>query len=187
MEKYPEAEVVIRLMNYLVENNYVNSNYEITVNLDGSSITWGEKQIFGDVIKFLNSLGWQFKEPSGKWRGKYEKVKDKENYTALFRSKSGEGDLRCKLKGGKELYVECKKGEISSTKSSAEYKLIREAIGQIATIEKLDENYIYAVCVPENEKTKNLIEQWELSEGVKRLGIKLFCIDKKGKLANFKI
>jgi len=82
------------------------------------------------------------------------------------------------LKSGLTLRVESKKGPLSRSKSSKEYPLIREAIGQLMTIEKAEPNDILAVAVPHSEKFDKLASQWRERPLMKNVGIHIVTIDR---------
>lgn len=160
--KMTEAEVVLGLAKYLLNQNIVMG--KIQFSLDGM-----HKKVFPDWEKHIREaplLG---------------RVEENTN--------SGSGDLVAELNNEvirnperNKLFVECKKGTFIRTTNSAEYKLMREAIGQIATIEKLCPDTLYAIAVPKSDKTVSLAKQWIKSEGIQRLGLRILLIDQEGQV-----
>ena len=64
------------------------------------------------------------------------------------------------------------------SKSSQEYPLIREAIGQLMTVEEVDANDTLCVAVPESPKFRQLAEKWRNVPLMKRYGIKILLVDR---------
>jgi len=85
-----------------------------------------------------------------------------------------------KLRSGRTLRVECKKGSLERTKSSAEYPLLREAIGQLLTIEQVNDDDMLAVAVPESPKFQELATRWREAPLIKKLGIKILTVGQDG-------
>lgn len=182
--RFPESEVVIRLVEALINNNELSPNEKIIANIDGAQVKSGKYEVF-NVGDFLKSLGWKKETESQNWRGVYLKEFNNELYKLNIQAKSGNGDLTGKLRNhdSKYLYVECKKGELPQRGNSEEYKLLREAIGQIATLTKLDTmKYQYLICVPENAVYSKLMNNWKESDGIKKLGIKFGMINRENTL-----
>lgn len=153
--KKTEAEVIIGLAKYLINQKMIEGNVQISLDgmhkkffpgwanqIKGENIIEKSSSGFGDVVATFNE---QFSEKFGK----------------------------------SNLFIECKKGSHSNSKTSLEYKLMREAIGQIATIENYDPKTLYAIAVPKSNRTIKLAEEWIKREGIKKLGLKILLIDDK--------
>jgi hypothetical protein len=153
--KKTEAEVIIGLAKYLINQKMIEGNVQIS--LDGM-----HKKIYPD------------------WANQ---IQDK---NIIEKSSSGFGDVVATFNkqfsekfGKSNLFIECKKGSYSNSKTSLEYKLMREAIGQIATVEKYDPQTLYAIALPKSDRTIKLAEDWIKREGIKKLGLKILLIDDK--------
>lgn len=153
--KKTEAEVIIGIAKYLIR----------------------KKMIEGSVLISLDGM---HKKVYPQW---CERIKDE---NIIENTNSGFGDVvatfneQFSVKIGKnKLHIECKKGSYLKSKTSEEYKLMREAIGQIATVENYDSNTLYAIAIPKSDKTVKLAEDWIKRDGIKKLGIKILLIDDK--------
>lgn len=161
VNKKTEAEVTIGIAKFLISKNLIEG--DVTISLDGMHKkvypNW-ENEIIDYNIKEKNDSGFG-------------------DVVATFNKEFSE-----KI-GFRHLYVECKKGVYLRSKSSEEYKLMREAIGQIATVKNYEANTLYAIAVPKSEKTVKLAEEWIITEGIKKLGLKILLIDKENKVFGF--
>ena len=82
-----------------------------------------------------------------RWQGQYCITGQKAKI--IIESIPGYGDVQILLQNGKTLFVESKKSKHG--KSSQEYPLMREAIGQLMTSSFMNEQTIPAVAVPYKE------------------------------------
>ena len=172
-DKMPEAEVTLRLAMAIIEKGHTDSS--VVAAIDGAQVKTGVTVHF-PIVEFLNGLGWFGDDQSDRWQCSY--TNEKYSQEIVVHSSSGEGDLVAQLKNGRTLRVESKKGPLSRSKSSQEYPLIREAIGQLMTVEKADPNDILAVVVPHSEKFANLASQWRERPLIKNAGIHIVTIDR---------
>ena len=155
VDKMPEAEVTLRLAMALIEKDHAVS--DVRTAIDGAQIKTGETIHF-PIVEFLNSHGWHGAEQSKRWQCIYRHPDY--NCSIVVHSSTGEGDLVTELKSGHKLRVESKKGPLNRCKSSQEYPLIREAIGQLLTIEYASPRDLLAVAVPHSDKFASLAKQW---------------------------
>lgn len=153
--KKTEAEVIIGIAKYLIRKKMIEGS--VLISLDGM-----HKKVYPQWCK---------------------RIKDE---NIIENTNSGFGDVvatfneQFSVKIGKnKLHIECKKGSYLKSKTSEEYKLMREAIGQIATVENYDSNTLYAIAIPKSDKTVKLAEDWIKRDGIKKLGIKILLIDDK--------
>ena len=180
LHRMPEAEVSLRLAIHLITSGLVKSDVEVA--LDGAQVKIGQNHHF-DVIGFLRSLGWLAESESLRWQGKYSNPLAA--HSIVIHSHSGCGDVTATLTTGKPLVVEAKKGTISNCKSSSEYPLLREALGQLLTLEVVPENAVLAVAVPHGERFVKLAVRWRESPLVKRSGIRLLTVAQTGEVAGW--
>ncbi len=86
---------------------------------------------------------------------------------------------------GNTLRVESKKGTLFRSKSSQEYPLMREAMGQLMTISEVGESDILAIAVPRSIKFTELASRWRSAPLIKRIGIKIILVDREGGIDGF--
>jgi len=175
-----ETEVSLRLAIHLVMSGRVKS--DVVVALDGAQVKIGQTQHF-DVPEFLRSLGWLPEQASPRWQGKY--CSPSATQSIIIHSQSGQGDVTATLASGEPLVVEAKKGTIANCKSSSEYPLLREALGQLLTLETVPENAVLAVAVPHGERFIKLAARWREAPLVKRSGIRLLTVAQTGEVAGW--
>lgn len=172
-DKMPEAEVTLRLAIALIKGDHVSN--DVVVAIDGAQVKIGKKVYF-PIVEFLNSLGWYCTGKTDQWQCTYKN----KNHTksVIVHSSSGEGDLVARMQNGLTIRVESKKGPLSRSNSSQEYPLIREAIGQLMTVEKAESTDIFVVAVPYSEKFSSLAVQWRERPLIKQTGIHIVTVDR---------
>ncbi|HEY1059492.1 MAG TPA: hypothetical protein VGE55_12250 [Limnobacter sp.] len=177
-DKMPEAEVTLRLAIFLIENGHIEG--DILTAIDGAQVKTG-KTIHFPIVEFLSAHGWTSPGQQKRWQSKYSNKK----YTAsiIVHSSAGQGDLVADLKSGQRLRVESKKGPLNRSKSSQEYSLIREAIGQLITIEHAEQSDILAVAVPKSEKFDALAEQWRDRPLMKSNGLHIITVGRDNSIS----
>ena len=180
-DKMPEAEVTLRFAIAIIEKGHAISS--VLTAIDGAQVKTGSTVHF-PIVEFLNEQGWFGNDKTDRWQCTYKNKKYSQS--VVVHSSSGEGDLVAKLKNGLTLRVESKKGPLSRNKSSKEYPLIREAIGQLMTIEKADVNDVLAVAVPHSEKFADLAAQWRKRPLMKNAGIHIVTIDRDNTIRGLK-
>jgi len=84
------------------------------------------------------------------------------------------------LKNGRRLRVESKKGTLERSKSSSEYPLIREAIGQIMTVEDVSNTDLLGIAVPQSAKFEELCSRWSSAPLIRRVGLLLIRVGRNG-------
>ena len=172
-----EAEVSLRLAVHLTMSGRVKS--DVAVALDGAQVNIGQTQHF-DVPGFLSSLGWLPQQNSIRWQGTYSNPSAAQNITV--HSQSGRGDVTATLTSGEPLVVEAKKGTLFKCKSSSEYPLLREALGQLLTLQTVPEDAVLAVAVPHGERFIALAGRWREAPLVKRSGIRILTVSQTGEV-----
>jgi len=173
-EKMPEAEVSLRLAFHLIEQELAASDVQVAI--DGAQVKTGNTIHF-DISKFLLGLEWKKTAASDIWQGIYANNRQQPNQPkVVIHSKPGCGDVVAKLIDGRTLRVECKKGPLDRSKSSQEYPLLREALGQLLTIESVGERDLLAVAVPNSPKFEELARRWREAPLIKRFGILVLTV-----------
>lgn len=171
-----EPEVSIRMALYYIQNNLTDKN--VKVSIDGAHIKTGNAIHF-QIENFLKTVGCEKEDgENGKWQGIY----GLEGYEQKIELSStpGVGDVVVELKGGKQVYIESKKGK--NKKSSQEYSLMREAIGQLMTGIQLTNTIIPMVAVPYSMKSEELANRWILLTQMKKIGIQFALVHTDGKI-----
>lgn len=170
-----EAEVSLLLALHLIRSGLAHA--DVSVALDGAQIRVGDQQHF-DVPTFMSRQGWQCSVPSARWQGRY--LAAGAAHAIEVHSSPGLGDVTTTLAGQRPLIVEAKKGSLIPSKSSAEYKLMREALGQLLTLEEVPANAVLAVAVPHGERFVKLADRWRRAPLVARLGIHIVTVGVDG-------
>ncbi|MDK2912979.1 MAG: hypothetical protein PWR29_1936 [Methanolobus sp.] len=172
-----EAEVSINLALYLIRNELVSS--DVWVAIDGAQIRTGNTLHFPIEDFMLENRCIMF-ETRKEWRGTYRV--NNADFNIIIHSTPGKGDVVSKLISGTDLRVESKKGPLMSDKSSKEYPLMREAIGQLMTIKEYNESDRLAIAVPNSDKFKKLSQKWKNAPLIKKLSICFLLVGRNGKV-----
>ena len=179
-DRMPEAEVSLRLAFHIIKNKITNS--PIHVAIDGAQVKVKNEIIF-DPEMFLQDNSWQKAEDDLKWQGVYKNSKYLNSI--IIHSHPGEGDLITELMDGTNIHVECKKGPIIKSTSSAEYRLIREALGQLMTVDEENPRTIYCIAVPGTDKFEELAVRWRKAPLIKRNNINIVTVYRTGEVKGF--
>ena len=176
-DRMPEAEVSLRLALYLVRNRLIDGDVDVAI--DGAQVKNLDKIHFPmNMFLYEESMVPEFQ--SAGWQGPY-RVGECENKIRIH-SSSGLGDVVARLSTGKLLRIESKKGKLHRSRSSSEYPLIREAIGQIMTVDTVEQDHMLGIAVPHSEKFGELCLRWLNAPLIHRLGILLLRIHRNGEV-----
>jgi hypothetical protein len=180
-DKMPEAEVSLRLAFYLISNKL---STEVSVSIDGAMVRT-KTNIHFQILDFLSSNGWKAMAIEKSFQGRYSHPE----FSAKLEinSNPGKGDVVATLLNGKKFRAECKKGPMVKSKSSVEYKLLHEAIGQLMTISDMNKNDLLAVAVPHSLKFNELIKRWREAPLIKKLAILLLTVDRGNNVDGFPV
>lgn len=173
-EKMSEAEVSLRLAFHLLA--YPASSNECVVAIDGAQVQVQDEKVF-PLAEFIASDGWRKLGQSGKnpWQGRYEK----NGQSLVVIAQSGKGDVVSSI-GSRRVRAESKKGPLIRKKGSPEYPLVREAIGQLMTIEEVESNDVLVVAVPHSEAFRNLATRWRNRPLIEATDIYLVLVHRNG-------
>ena len=174
-DRMPEAEVTLRLAIYLIENNLAKGN--VGASIDGAQVKTGDTVHF-PILSFLNDKGWVGNENAPVWRTTF--THSDFDAAIIIHSTPGEGDVVAELVDGQRLRVESKKGTLARSKSSSEYPLIREAIGQLMTVDQTEQRDLFAVAVPDSEKFCELAARWRKGPLMVKAGLKILTVSRDG-------
>lgn len=178
--KMSEPEVAIRLAIHLISSGRAAST--VSVAIDGAQVKIGQVVNF-ELVAFLHSLGWTSQTPSDRWQGTY---RSEHHANAIsVHSRSGFGDVVADLVDGSTLLVEAKKGPLGKSKSSQEYPLMREAIGQLMTLESVPPRSILAVAVPHGDRFVALAERWRNAPMILQSKIKILTVSSNGDVSGW--
>lgn len=177
-DRMPEAEVTLRLAMALIASGKVVGNVRAAI--DGAQVKTSETVHF-QIVEFLSSFGWLNSNAHARWQAEYTNAEY--SNSIIIHSSSGEGDLVADLSSGQRLRVESKKGPLIRSKSSQEYPLIREAIGQLITVEHAEPTDLLAVAVPKSDKFDALAKQWRQRPLVKKAGIYLVTVGRDNSIS----
>jgi|SRR6266545_8378903 len=170
-----EAEVSLRLAMHLASSGRAATS--VSVAIDGAQVKVGKTEHF-NVAAFLQPLGWLAESASARWQGIY--VNASANVQIRIHSQSGLGDVTATLDTGHSFIAEAKKGPLVISKSSAEYPLLRGALGQLLTLEEIPDNALLAVAVPAGERFMKLAERWRNAPLIRRAGIRILTVARSG-------
>lgn len=170
----------LRLAFWLAEGGLVSERVDVAI--DGAQVQTRATVHF-DLPGFLSNAGWAEEDPSGGWQGTYRRPGLP--VVLNIHSSPGKGDVVAKLALGGTLRAECKKGPLSRSRSSQEYPLIREALGQLLTVTEVGEQDVLAVAVPHSDKFAELASRWRKAPLVERFGIRILTVDRTGNVHGF--
>ena len=173
--KMTEAEVSLRLAYWLLAEGLVEGLVEVAI--DGAQVRTGTTTHF-DLPAFLLQCGWVKDGDSTGWQCQYRTMAL--NGRIRVHSNPGQGDVVARLRSGHLLRVECKKGPLKQSKGSPEYRLLREALGQLLTVAEVSERDILAVAVPRSNKFDELAKRWRRAPLVERFKIRILTVDQSG-------
>jgi hypothetical protein len=174
-DRMPEAEVSLRLAFFLINHGLASA--DVSVAIDGAQVQTGDAVHFS-ICEFLREHGWTCKSTSGGWYGLYRC--EENEHGILIHPRPGKGDVVAPLGHGGTLRAECKKGRFQRSKSSQEYPLLREALGQLLTAEAVNPNDILAVAVPKSPRVEELARKWRFAPLIQRAGIRILTVDREG-------
>jgi hypothetical protein len=169
-----EAEVALRLAAYL--SSLPTSTGEVDVSLDGAQIKTSGAEIF-PLAAFLEAAGWTQLRQVGKnpWQGTYANG----HRTMRINCRSGIGDV-VGVVGARRIRAECKKGPLVGKAGNPEYPRLREALGQILTVETIAPADVLVAAVPDSPKFRQLAATWLERPLVKRVGVKIALVARDG-------
>jgi hypothetical protein len=176
----PEAEVSLRLAFWLLRHRLVKEVVEVAI--DGAQVKVLDTVHF-DLTAFMATCGWGKGASDGPWQCEWRNPT--ESSVIRIHSNPGRGDVVARLASGQTLRAECKKGPMDRSKSSAEYPLLREGLGQLLTVAEVAEADLLAVAVPHSAKFQELAERWRRAPLISKFGIQILTVDRLGNVFGF--
>ena len=173
-DRMPEAEVSLLLAFYLLAMPGSQGLAEVAI--DGAQIQVSGKEVF-PIEEFLLEKGWTQVEQVGKnaWQGWYKK----DGQRLRIHSKPGVGDVDVKV-GDRRVRAECKGGPLFTKRGSREYPILRGALGQMITVDQVDETDTLVVAVPHTPKFCTLAEKCQRAPLMARAGIHIVLVGRDG-------
>ena len=170
----PEAEVSLRLAFHVMGLQRKQSPVRIAI--DGAQIHVHGSQVFR-ILPFLEDHGWEQVEQKGKnpWQGWYENGKRE----LRIHSHPGEGDVVATVRS-RRLRAECKSGPLIKKPGSREYPKLRQALGQILTVQQVEPRDRLIVAVPLSPKFRQLADRWRTAPLVQRCRIGIVLVGRDG-------
>lgn len=175
-DRMPEAEVSLRLALYLVRNHLVQGDVDVAI--DGAQIKNLNAFHFPMDTFLLDERMKAETATNASWQGRY--TVDDLRPRINVHSSAGLGDVVARLNSGKLLRIESKKGTLQRSKSSSEYPLIREAIGQIMTMRIVENDHLLGIAVPHSDKFAELCARWADAPLIQRAGLVLLRVHRDG-------
>jgi hypothetical protein len=171
-----EAEVSLRLAFHLLSTRRATGLVRVAI--DGAQVKVGDTIRFS-IVEFMAAHGWR-SETAGRWQAIYyhQTIAGE----VQIHSAPGEGDVVATLAGNDPFVAEAKKGPIIRSRSSAEYPLLREALGQLLTIQELPSNAQLAVAVPKSPKFDELAARWREAPLIQKVGIRILTVARTGEV-----
>ncbi|WP_074471675.1 hypothetical protein [Bosea sp. BIWAKO-01] len=173
-DRMPEAEVALRLAEYLSERPGFGGHVEVAI--DGASVRVADAEVF-DIVGYLAGAGWvRDAEVMGKnaWATLYRRG----NATLRVHSRSGQGDVEAMM-DGRRIIAECKKGPLIKKPGSPEYPLLTAAIGQ-ALLFDADETDLLVAAVPDTPSFRRISEAWRNRPRLRASGIEIALVSRTG-------
>src|SRR5688500_10199571 len=150
----PEAETSLRLAFYLLQSGLTD---KVEVAIDGAQVRTASDVHFA-IAEFLVESECSCTTSALEWRGTYMHARS--GGSISIHSSPGQGDVVATLRNGRVFRAEAKKGPLVPSKSSQEYPLLREALGQLLTIANVGADDLLAVAVPHSSKFAQLALKW---------------------------
>jgi hypothetical protein len=176
-EMMSETEVSLRVALHLLDRDLVPSDVDVAI--DGAQVKIDDTITF-DIGDFVAQNACTPAGDLRSWQGLY--CRAGASFRVRIHSNPGRGDVVAQLRTGHTLGVESKKGPLARSSSSVEYRLLREAIGQLMTVEEAGDRDILAVAVPRSAKFTELTTRWRSAPLVQRLGIRLLTVDRENRV-----
>ena len=175
-EKMAEAEVSLRLALHLLRSRLVVADVEVAI--DGAQVQTNGVVHF-PIREFLADGGVCKQDVTiDAWQGLYSV--HGAAHCLRIHSTAGLGDVVAPLQSGRTLRAESKKGPLVRKKGSPEYRLLREALGQLLTVSEVGQEDLLAVAVPHSPKFKELTDRWSTAPLVSRLDLRFLLVGRDG-------
>jgi hypothetical protein len=173
--KMTQTEVCLRLAQYLLARRLTTT--DVNVALTGYELTRRDRPRF-PVTRFLTERGTQPKRLTDGWRGNY--LLKGGAHALRLTNEPGIADVVTTLTSGARLLAHVSRGLLESSRSPAEHKLLRGAIGRAITCESAGPFDLLAAVVPRSKRFRELATEWRASEGARRARLLILTVDRAG-------
>ncbi|RUU28776.1 hypothetical protein EOD08_21225 [Mesorhizobium sp. M6A.T.Ca.TU.002.02.2.1] len=174
-DRMPEAEVSIRLAEYLSELPGFGGHVDVAI--DGASISVHGAEVF-DIAGYLRTFGWETHNQDTSSRNVWAATYRRAHATMRIHSRSGVGDVEAVVQG-RRIVAECKKGPLVRKPGSPEYPLLTTALGQ-ALLFRAGGNDILVAAVPDSPTFRRIAADWRERPRVKASGIRIALVNREG-------
>jgi hypothetical protein len=173
-----EAEVVLRLAEYLLKLPNAASSVEVAI--DGAVVKIQEQAIF-DIEGFLTAQGWKQTDRAGRnaWSGTYQR----HGKELRLSCRSGEADVIIEV-GARRVVAECKGGTLLRKRGSPERPRLAQVLGQ-ALGWNLRDTDLLIVAVPDSEGFRKLTSKYRERPLLVRTGIQICLVNRSGTVTGF--
>ena len=180
------TELSLRLALYLLEKNLVIS--DVHVALTGYELSRNCSPRF-PVASYLCERGFApVQQALRDWRTTYMRrhpptpyaTKDDAGFAIELSNSAATPDLVARLTSGATLRAYVSRGLLVSTRSPAEHKLLRGAIGRAITCESAERGDILAAVVPRSKRFRELAVRWRQTECALRARLLILTVDRAG-------
>lgn len=181
-DRMPEAEVALRLAEYLSEQPGFSGHVEVAI--DGAQVRVGNSDVF-NIVGYLAQQGWAVDRPSTSSRNAWATFYRRRSATLEVHSRSGGGDVVTTI-SGRRVIAECKKGPLVKRPGSPEYPLLTTALGQALLLSAGPDDIVVA-AVPDTPAFRRIAEAWRRRPGVVRSGIQFALVDRSGTVSGLQL
>jgi hypothetical protein len=173
-DRMPEAEVALLLAVYLLDRPGSSSVAEVAI--DGAQVRVGDNEIF-PITDYLSERNWTQVEQRGsrEWQGVYERDKQR----LVIHARPGVGDVVATV-GSMRLRAECKGGPLITRPGSREYRILWGVLGQLLTVEHIEDDDIMVAALPFSPKFSSLADRWRNRPLVINSKIEIVLIHRDG-------
>jgi len=158
--------------------NQPDSSGLAEVAIDGAQVRVGENEIF-PITCNLSECQWTQDEQRGRkeWQGIYER----DGQHLKIHSTPGVGDV-VRSVGPTRFRAECKGGPLIRSPGGRELPILRGALGQLLTVEHVEDNDVMVAAVPFSPNLKSLADAWRDRPLVANSKIEIVLVHRNGSL-----
>lgn len=180
-DRMPEAEVALRLAEYLSERAGFGGHVEVAI--DGASVRVADAEVF-DIVGYLAGAGWA-RDAEVTTKNAWATLYQRGNATLRIHSRPGKGDVEATV-DGRRIIAECKKGPLLKKPGSPEYPLLATAIGQ-ALLFDADEADLLVAAVPDTPSFRRIAEVWRSRPRLRASGIEIALVSRSGSVSGLSV
>ena len=174
--KMTQTEVALRLANYLLAQKLTATPVDVA--LTGYELTRRNRPIF-PIVRYLTERGYTPDQLADDWRGTYL-LKGATQPLRLTDDDEASADVITTLTSGRRLLAHVSRGSLASTRSPAEHKLLRGALGRALTNVNARCDDLLITAVPRSGRFRELAVQWRDAQGMLRSQVLIVTVDRTG-------